>query len=144
MSVVGLLALLVVLLGNGSPDCNCCGSPKPPTIFWSPEGLSFEDVAVGECSEILSVEIRNTGAVQAGASCPTLTLSCEVSISAGSDDFVLVSGEQQFTLESGSSRLVTVQFCPITAGQKTGTLRILHNGGNADWPIDVPRTGTGN
>lgn len=146
LSVFGTLALMVALLGNGgpgAPSCNCNPTPPPPgppRIYWYPKDLSFKGVAVGGCSEALSLEIRNAGSARGSKPLP---LSLDVSISAGSDDFEIVSGNGVFTLEYGSSRTVSMQFCPDAVGQKMGKLRIEHNGVKVDSPVDVPLTGTG-
>ncbi|AXI99957.1 Por secretion system C-terminal sorting domain-containing protein [Cyclonatronum proteinivorum] len=58
-----------------------------------------------------------------------------------SDQYSILTGGQPFNISPGQDRLVEIEFCaPSELGNMNAMLRIVHNAGNIDSPIDIPLT----
>ncbi len=99
----------------------------------SPSSENYGSVALEECSTSKTFILKNEGGVNATG---------EVALSGGhSSHFIVVSGGGSFSLNANQTKIISVQFCPTTAGAFTANLNA--NGSDSTNSISTRLTGEG-
>ncbi len=98
-----------VLLGNGLPAF--------PDIFVSKDTLDFGQVLTGTTG-LVDFEVRNNGVADLNVN-PLGLLGADIA------DFSVFSGDGPFVLKPDSSRIIQMQFAPVSAGPKQATVQIV-------------------
>ena len=104
-------------------------------IAVSPAALDFHDVLVDDNS-IMGIVISNQGTAD-------LVVNAAEIIGADADQFSFISGQGEFTIETGGSpRSIAIKFQPASVGYKTATLRLTSNDPDEN-PVDILLSGIG-
>lgn len=119
--------LEVLLVGDGSGTNN-------PEISINPTGLSYGIVSVGT-SRLLELTVNNQGS-------SLLTVTSITITGQEASNFSISSGNAPFSVSSGGSRVVGVQFTPATPGAKNATI-VINSNDDDEGTINVSLSGEG-
>ncbi|WP_227354340.1 right-handed parallel beta-helix repeat-containing protein [Haladaptatus salinisoli] len=92
---------------------------RQPNITVSPSAVDFGTVPTGDTATA-NVTVTNSGTAP-------LDVSATDIVGRDASDFDIVGAAAPFSLESGESRNVTIEFAPTRPSKKTATLRITNN-----------------
>ncbi|MCL2064653.1 MAG: choice-of-anchor D domain-containing protein [Candidatus Cloacimonetes bacterium] len=93
---------------------------NPAIITIDPSSYNFGTVVVGTISELQTFTIFNTGGSPLLIN--TITLSGD-----NQDDFNIISDDLPWSIEIGNNKPFYVSFSPISSGNKSAELNIMHN-----------------